>query len=95
MELSRSSEPKEMCVHVSVFVSWEATKLWTKVAVYFYLPIVLSESPFPSLLLTVTVSLTPFQAGPPNSISHPGSRNKLGQLHSLSWNFFFFFFIYF
>ena len=51
MELSRSSEPKEMCVHVSVFVSWEATKLWTKVAVYFYLPIVLSESPFPSLLL--------------------------------------------
>jgi len=89
MELSRSSEPREMYVHVSVFVSREATKLWTKAAVYFHLPIVVSESPFPSLLLTVAVSLTRFQAGPPNSISHPVSRNKLGQLHSFSWNFFF------
>ena len=39
MELSRSSEPREMWVHVSVFVSQEATKLWTKVAVYFHLPV--------------------------------------------------------
>lgn len=34
-------------------------------------------------LLTVTVSLTLFQTGPPDSILLHGFRNKLGQLHSL------------
>lgn len=42
MEFSRSAGPREMCVHVYVFVSWAATKLWTKVAISFYLPIVFS-----------------------------------------------------
>lgn len=40
------------------------------------------------LMVTVPVSLTLFQAGPPNSIPHPGFRNKLGQLNSVSWNFY-------
>lgn len=45
MEFSTSAGPREMCVHVYVFVSWAATKLWTKVAIYFYLPVVFSGPP--------------------------------------------------